>query len=207
MARLLLAATFVLTTLFTLCVTLIHAQPVNDAALRTFVLPSPDCATPCWQGLEPGVTDIYNIMSTLNNHVWVSSVTHENYSKFSNGFVRWQWSDERPNFVLDIGNLWYDESVIQDFSIRTDVRLGDMLLLLGQPDWTITRRMNSDVIHISTWYPARSLLVEAWAQCAGSRLNVWYAKSDLTWVNQLPTSEKSNPPGGSAVLGAVDLCR
>lgn len=194
--------------LFTLCVAIIRAQPLNDTELRTFVLPPAGCADPCWQGLQPGITNIFDIMSTLHNNHWVTNVTHENYSKFSNGFVRWQWSSERPTFLEDNerSNLWYEDSVIEDFSIRTEVRLGDMLLLLGQPDWTITRRMDVGVVRISTWYPARSIMVEALARCSGSLLNVWYAKSDLTWMRELPPSERTNPPGGSAVLGAAALC-
>ena len=198
-----------LTLLFMLCVTIIHAQPVNEDDLRTFVLPIDGCTEPCWQGLQPGVTNIFDIMATLRNNAWVSSITHENYSKFSNGFVRWEWSANRPAFVLDkeISSLWYSDSVAQDFSIRTEVNLGDMLLLLGEPNWTIARRIDASLLRISTWYPAQSMMVEALVQCSGSPLNVWYAKSDLTWLNELPSSERSHPAGGSAVLGAMAICR
>jgi hypothetical protein len=199
----------VLTLLFTLCVAIIHAQPVNDDDLRAFVMPPAGCDQPCWQGLQPGVTDIFTIMSTLRQNAWVSSVHHENYTKFSNGFVRWQWSEFRPSFIhhTDLNNLWYSDSVAQDFRIFTHVSLGEMILLLGKPDWMITRRMNVGVVEISAWYGSRGLMVGAVASCSGGLLSVWHARSSVTWMHELPRSERSHPPGGSAVLGAVATCR
>lgn len=195
--------------LFTLCVALIQTQPVNDNDLRGFVMPPEGCAEPCWQGLQPGVTEIFDIMSTLHDHDWVSSVHHENFSKFSNGFVRWQWSSERPSFIHenDLNNLWYEESVIQDFSIQTHVSLGEMTLLLGKPDWTVTRRMGEGSMEINAWYDARRLMLVAIAPCSGTPLNIWHARSNITWMKELPPSERSRPPGGSAILNALATCR
>lgn len=194
-----------LTALFTLCVALIHTQPRQDDALRAFVLPPEGCAAPCWQGLQPGVTDIFGIMSTLKSNVWVSGVHHENYSKFSDGFVRWNWSEQRPAFIRadDYNSLWYDESVAQNFYIETQLSLGEVWLVLGQPDWTLIRPVGEDYVKVYAGYAAQSLMVAANVPCWGSLPSMWRAKTGLSWQKELPVE---GGPGVTALQAAVS-CR
>ncbi len=184
---LLLKSALILTTLFTLFITLIRAQPYENGELRAFLIPSDDCISPCWQGIRPGETDVFGVMELLKVNKWISTVFFENYSTFSNGYIRWNWSSLRPSVVSGDGsnNLWFDDNITQNFYVETQIHFGDVWLLLGKPDWfNIHRSYNR--IRVDGVYQDQVLIVTFEIPCYQSVSRFWLAKTDIVWVKDLP---------------------
>jgi hypothetical protein len=189
----LLKSALILTGLFTLSIALIRAQPYDNQELRTFLMPPHDCMSPCWQGIRPGETNVFGVMDLLKANKWVSTIHFQNYSTFSNGYIRWNWSGLRPSMISSTGatNLWFDDNITQDFYVETQIHFGDVWLLLGQPDWMNIYRMN-DRIRIDGAYKDQVLMVTFEIPCSQSLSHFWLARTDVAWVKELPVASESS---------------
>jgi len=176
----------ILTLLFTLSIALIRAQRYDNQELRAFLIPS-DCLSPCWQGIRPGETNVFGVMELLKANKWVSSIHYENYSTFSNGYIRWNWSGLQPSLILvgDSTNLWFDNNIAQNFYVETQVNFGDIWLLLGKPDWFNIYRMYNR-IRVDGIYKDQVLMVTFEVPCSQAISRFWLAKTDIVWIKDLP---------------------
>lgn len=187
LARLCLKCFAVLTAIFALSIALIRAQPYDDSELRAFLLPPEGCPAPCWQGIRPGETYAADVMTLLKKHPWVHSVHHENYSTFSNGYIRWQWSALRPSMIdeNDPTNLWFDDSTTQNFHMLTDIRFGDLWLILGTPDGFLFNQIHES-IKVSIIYHDQVMLVVVDILCSRPLTRLWRARTDIVWLKEIP---------------------
>jgi hypothetical protein len=185
--RLLLKSILILTILFTMSIALIRAQSYDPHDVRTFLMPPSGCPAPCWQGIRPGVTNVYDVMTLLKENIWIRSVQYENYSTFSNGYVRWTWSLSRPRVIRENGlsNLWFDENIAQNFHIVTDIPFGEVWLALGKPDRLHVYRVNN-WLQINGTYETESMMVMFKVPCSQSPRGLWLAKTDVSWSKDLP---------------------
>ncbi|MEO8393954.1 MAG: hypothetical protein ABI700_13265 [Chloroflexota bacterium] len=113
---------------------LFHAPPANDEAGR-FVLS--DCAMPCWQGIQPGVTRIDDAILLLNSNPWVKGL--QIVERPPSTYLYWDWSAVKPRFAGDPHALippemWGQNGVIQLIFIPTSLAYGEVSLLLGAPN-------------------------------------------------------------------------
>jgi hypothetical protein len=124
--------------LFALCAgltgavaTLAHRDPPPRVAA---LLPDPDCAPPCWQGLRPGATAPSVLQAWMDHppHDWRAVFFHERGSP--PGFDNWE--------ITAPDGVHFDISVVRIQNPRIDrllltapdLRLGDVLAALGPPD-------------------------------------------------------------------------
>jgi hypothetical protein len=64
----------VITTLCTLTLAAIRAQPYDDSELRAFLLPPEGCAAPCFMGIRPGVTTGDEAIAILERTGWIAQM-------------------------------------------------------------------------------------------------------------------------------------
>jgi len=135
-----LALTLTLT--FTAFVGLIHAQPYDNREVRAFLLPPEDCRAPCFMGIRPGVTTLFQARALLESHDWVSDVrVRSNFTAPGNGprpvQVIWDWSGRQPSWINDhvTGLLRVDSNTntVSSLSVPTRIPLAHVWLLLGRP--------------------------------------------------------------------------
>jgi hypothetical protein len=185
--RLLVKSILILTGLFSLSIALIRAQSDDAQDLRTFLMPPSGCPPPCWQGIRPGVTNVYDVMTLLQENIWIRSVHYENYSTFSNGYVRWNWSVLHPPAVRENGfsNLWFDQNIAQSFHIGTEIPFGEVWLALGKPDRLDVYRVNN-WLQINGTYENELMMVMFKIPCSQTPRGLWLAKTDISWATELP---------------------
>lgn len=188
----LLKFALILTALFASSIALIRAQPYDNQELRTFLMPPQNCLSPCWQGIRPGETNVLDVMDLLKTNKWISTVHFENYSTFSNGYIRWNWSMGKPTMISSDGatNLWFDNNITQDFYVETQIHFGDVWLLLGKPDWFNIYRMNNRM-RIDSVYENQVLMVTFEVPCSQSLSAFWLARTAVAWVKELPPTSAS----------------
>ncbi|MEP7291026.1 MAG: hypothetical protein ABI835_04550 [Chloroflexota bacterium] len=107
-----------------------HSQSSDDRDLGTVILPSPECASPCWQGIEIGVTTRQQATEMLEAHPWVAQVYQTSLA------VTWRWNGKQParfNGDKD-GLLQIGGGVVRQIRIQTLIPFGDVWLLLDRPD-------------------------------------------------------------------------
>ena len=135
MIRYLTRWTVLLTLLFVLPVALIRAQPYNDSDLRAFLTPPAGCPAPCFMGIRTGVTTADEAVAILESHEWIRA-TQEYYEEIVLTDLVLEWKPSSPGWLDKAGNgrLGFEQGVVESIVIATRLGLGDVLLILGNPD-------------------------------------------------------------------------
>lgn len=110
----------------------VHRDESDYADLSALLLPSPGCASACWNGIEIGVTTREEATRILEASPWVGEVYQTTLA------VTWSWSGSQPSEIngardglLQIGN-----NRVRQIRIQTLIPFGDVWLLLDRPDST-----------------------------------------------------------------------
>lgn len=111
-----------------------HAQPTDDD-LRIF-LPPDDCAAPCWEGIQPGVTTLNEAITRLRANPWIERVYVKSDAPFT--FLYVDWSQQAPAFAENVSlrlptYMWVRRNTIQLIVIPTLIPYGEIWSLLGAP--------------------------------------------------------------------------
>jgi hypothetical protein len=116
--------------LFAALVGLVHLQPQDLNPLLALVTPSHNCAAPCWHGIQPGVTNAVEAITILEAHPWVGDMA------INGNAISWRWNGAQPFPVQpgDGGSLAVDRQIVAAITLETAARLGDVWLLLEQPE-------------------------------------------------------------------------
>ena len=187
---------------FALPVLLIRAQPYDDSDLRALLDVPPDCAAPCFMGIRPGATDIWDALDVLNNHEWVARVGQYDFehSKNLDGTITieidWEWSGAQPSLIdaSRSGSVWILDDRVVSIDVPTFLRLGDVRLGMGTPEreqlYTMRNARGSQYTHY-TWYPQGSLQMIASSPCPVGELN--RAQVVVQW-----TARPLQLPGGNS---------
>jgi hypothetical protein len=160
-----------LTLLTALLIGLTYAQPDDNPMLRAFLLPPAGCAPPCFLNVRPGHTPSADAVALLENHAWIETVEP------SSSFYDLVWSGAQPAFI-DAGALSYlliAAGRVDQIRLRTILRLGDVVALLGAPDegaaWL--SGSSSGVFH-TVWYHGLGLEIGGYAACPARYDDLWH---------------------------------
>jgi hypothetical protein len=130
MLRLIIKPLVLLVALSAVLIGVAYSQPADRSALGVLILPDAACRTPCWQGIEIGVTTRQQAMDLLEAHPWVAQVYQTSLA------VTWRWNGSQPalfNGEKD-GLLQIRGGLVRQIRIQTLIPFGDAWLLLGRPD-------------------------------------------------------------------------
>lgn len=188
MYRPLLRLSLVLVIAFTLMVGLIRARPYDGSLIRLFIMPPDGCPAPCWQGIRPGITNTDTALRLLRSSPWVGSVQTQFYLGYSNGWITWQWDGSQPPLTARTGqdNLGIYYSTVQNISIMTRIRYGDLLLTLGKPDW-VKRDVLAGTIYLDHAYLNPSFLVKLKLACNFPARKLWLEPVTIFWTKHVET--------------------
>lgn len=198
MIRLLIQPGLLLAALLTLPILLIRAQPYDSAPLRAFLFDA-DCSAPCFMGIRPGTSSADDVYRILREHAWVDSVL--DYTQTADevgrpgisGEITWRWSGAQPAWIDDSvqGRLRLQRDVVSWMNIRTRIALGDVRLLLAQPDWeqfVIERRTENDqTISYRGAYQRDGLLFQTASTRCPARGIWWQALTLAVWYDLTPS--------------------
>ncbi len=151
--------------LFSTAIGLIRAQPYVPAALDRFLTPPPGCKVPCFMGIQPGKTTVEQALAILraNEAITQVQVRRPYYAQHS---LNWRWVDEPQNryesytFLIEAGRIdWPTVPWQAWYTLPSDITLGDVQLVLGEPAHVTATRTN-DYLERATFvleYPERGL--------------------------------------------------
>ncbi len=112
----------------------------DNPLVAAFFALTPDCLSPCWQGIHPGETSLDDAVALLRANAWVGMVTQIGALSSEGGFatvINWEWSSAFPygrsSHAVD-GSLVGQNGIVQQIYLLTDLRFGDVWLSLGKPD-------------------------------------------------------------------------
>jgi hypothetical protein len=141
MTRLWLILTFFIMALLMLALVALRAGPADDEGLKSLLFPS-TCSTPCFIGIQPGVTAIGDARALLENHPWVMEVElvfagPDAIIENRDGRLHWRWNGRQPvplkTPFLEAGEIVAEHGVVQSVKVTTAVPFGDVWLVLGRP--------------------------------------------------------------------------
>ena len=160
----------------------IRAHPYDDSALRALLTPPADCPAPCFMGIRPGVTTLWEALELLDQHGWVARLGAYDFENSQNPdgtvtiMLTWEWSGAQPG-VIDSsrsGSLWVLDDLIVSIDVVTRLQQGDIQLALGLPDkeqFITVRGPQGDLYTHYAWYETPSLMIIADNRCPARELS------------------------------------
>jgi hypothetical protein len=109
---------------------LFRTQPYRSLIAEGLPDSQPDCASPCFLGIQVGRTTPIEALALLNHHPWI-----ERAERTTNQFIIWNWSGYQPDYINPTipGKLLINADRVIAISLWTTYRLGDWMLALGSP--------------------------------------------------------------------------
>ncbi len=130
--------------LFTASVLLVHAQPHDDHNVSSLLV-NDTCASPCFMGIQPGVTLAGDAVKLLESHEWVQNIEarYTDFGQSTNtfwGYVYWQWKPgsplwtHTPSYTLGLHDSYLRilDGRVNEISFSTTLPLGAVVLSTGQ---------------------------------------------------------------------------
>ena len=179
---------FVLTTVallmlvFMLPIAFIRAQPYDDSELQAFLAPIDDCVGMCFMGIQPGQTTATEAMALLEIHEWVADIQVIRLQNQSRnplphfGGLSWEWTGQQPA-LIDAQQRGYIEIYASRAGrgrLPTHITLGDLWLVLGQPDRRFLFLLKDQVAQLEAVYADLGLVVTASWRCPADAWTIWH---------------------------------
>jgi hypothetical protein len=170
--------------LFALMMVLIHAQPRDDSALRSFFTSPEGCAAPCFAGIRVGETRHDEALQLLHAQPWIGVI-------FDNPtYITWTWNGQQPSFVFayksdsQVGRIDFRQGIAYRISLATTAMWGDFLSVFPAPDEqgeTITLGSPKYLVHYGG-YAEQGFVVQVLTACPlKTRDDLWYSTVMITW--------------------------
>lgn len=178
----------VVTSVLTVTMALIHAQPYANPDVRAIVS-DPTCDSPCWAGIVPGVTSASEAIAILEAHPWIDQVQE------SVGKISFWWNGQQPAILDDTGRAFHGRLEIRliegiervaSIVLATRAAFGDVQLELGQPDALTLYAIAGDddtragVVHVGE-YVARGISIFNLLNCPLEVTDFWHAATFIAF--------------------------
>ncbi len=182
MTRLLVFPTVVLLVLFGTLIALIHTQIYDDHTIRAILLPT-DCNSPCFMGIQPGVTRVKDAYALLTANPWVGEISSHIDAGCCTIAINWKWNGKQPA-ILDGGeNAIYvafkpvtGEQIVQNIVLHTRIEAGNAVLVLGE--WPLQESgalqgLNS--AYVEAFYSQQMMHLSMSVPCPVTYWRLWQA--------------------------------
>jgi hypothetical protein len=129
--------TLILVAAFAAAVTLLRVLSYSSSDLHAIITPPENCAMPCWNGIQPGVTTVDEAVQILQADPTVSDY------QVTPGKLSWWWNGDQPAAFDTSGRAFHGRMEyatvngadrITSIVLDTTIPLGNVQLTLGSPD-------------------------------------------------------------------------
>jgi hypothetical protein len=170
-----------LTLAFGAAIGLVRAQPYDASEIRAFLTPPQDCAAPCFLGVQPGRTTLDEAVALLEASGWIAEVER------GGRFHDFLWNGQQPDFIDDraLNYFMIRAGVVDQIRLRTRLRLGDVVGLLGRPDDSFSWLTGSGSgVFYAMIYTRLGVEVSGFAPCPALRRNMWQMPVEIRLQGQ-----------------------
>lgn len=164
-----------------------HALPYDDGGMAA-AFNDPGCPSPCFMGIQPGVTLFADAIAILEAHPWVASV------RITDNSAEWTWSGSQPDFLLippenfPFTRILSRNGTVTWIGFKTNAPTATFQMIFGTPNRSIatiwesykpvgTRPYQTTERLINhqqrAQFDGEALEIIAGVACPPTRLNLW----------------------------------
>lgn len=172
--------------LLLLLIRLLPGDQSRFEELRALITPPEGCPMPCWAGIQPDVTPLLDALTLLAAHPWVGRISNQAHPVYLGhglvvtGTVTWDWNGTQPGILTDtrFNVLSVQSGIVTDIQIDSHALLGDLWLLLGQPDASVISgdAQDPNVRELAVQYPEKGSIFAAVLHCPLDTVSFWQAQ-------------------------------
>jgi hypothetical protein len=165
--------------IFTTSILLIHAQPYDDAQLRTFLTPPEDCDAPCFMGIRPGLMTIREGAARLQSGNGFASVRAVSFQLYEVHFADGTAPIEQARVYMVAAP---DVSVARVNLFDSGLPLSRFILAFGKPERLIIyNTLRRNVVTYVAFYLQKAVYVLVDLQlCSVGQTMLWSNRRDVT---------------------------
>ena len=114
--------------------TTFERQQSRLEAIRDFLTLPPDCPSPCFISIRPGVSTEDELITILETHEWIGEYETDYYESWIS--IDWTWSGLQPAFIDDAvkGEVSLKDGIVYGIDFDTTIAFGDIWTLYGSPE-------------------------------------------------------------------------
>jgi hypothetical protein len=182
MLRIALIAVVLMLGMFSLPIAIIRARPYDDSDVRAFLAPAEGCFRACFMGIQPGQTTAEDALAVLEGHDWVADVEivqlrDQRLTTLPDfGGLSWEWTGQQPALIdaRQRGTIEIYASRAGRGRLPTHITLGDLWLVMGQPDRRFLFLLKDHVAQLEAVYADLGLVVTATWRCPADAWTIWH---------------------------------
>ncbi|HVU11863.1 MAG TPA: hypothetical protein VHD90_11320 [Phototrophicaceae bacterium] len=172
--------------LFTLAILMSRVQASHDSSLSD-LLPTADCAAPCFLGIRPGVTSVDTGLQTLRASPLIRSVSPMTWNPSSGPSSHLYEVDFVPTFVsmqkAQMQLVTHPDSGIIDSILLTGmgIQLSQIELAFGRPESsTLDESVHIGLVTYASFYPQYQMYIQTMmVLCAPEGEPFWAQRENL----------------------------
>ncbi|MBI1278953.1 MAG: hypothetical protein GC179_12565 [Anaerolineaceae bacterium] len=144
---------------------MIRAQSYDNRDVQAFLLPD-GCTSPCFMGIQPGITKPQDALSQLRS---TESISRVGVSE-SLETIAWFWNENHSGLMdsSQIPALFYDRDEISSIRLYTRIRLGDLMLQMdtsGSQRIAMRQTTPYTSFNVDLYYVGKGYVLNAVVNC------------------------------------------
>jgi len=161
--------------------------------VQTFLYPNEDCAPPCWQGIQPGITDSLTAVDKLRALPWVTGLYAIQGIVINDSYIRWKWNGKQPKIVDGErdGRMWFHNGTVYSIEIPLVISFGMVWGAFGTPQVETTFRtpFSPPQVFYNAAYLYRTLQFSGIVICPATGYHLLSMRVDATVATAKAISE------------------
>jgi hypothetical protein len=181
----------VLIIFFTFVVILIHTQPYDDSQLRAFLTPPNNCPTPCFMGIQAGVTRVSAGESYLQASPQIQSIKAVSFQLYEV-----QFNENAPTQAARVYFAALPDVTIERVNLfDSGIPFNRFFLTFGTPERLVVYdTLRHNVVSLVAFYPEYGLsIVTNFSLCTMQQSALWSDQRDVAIDVGLWRSESEQP--------------
>lgn len=172
-------------------VMLIVAQPYDDGSVRGVLMPQ-DCPMPCFLGIQPGKTPIYDAIDLLEKSGWAQDVEVQRNIAGWVEQVLWTWNgtqssiyaSQSKNRIAVSHSIQTSPQLVTSVTVSTTIPVAYAYLLLGDTYLTDSRREEGQLgARVSAFYIGPFVNIWSVIECPGTKERFWEAPMSIEFMS------------------------
>lgn len=164
--------------------------PDDIAQTEALFAPLAECLSPCWQGIQPGIsgTSSADAIQVLHAIPWVAQLSVIQGIVSHDSIVRWDWKPDAPPIINQNrdGRMWTHNGEIYLIELPLNINFATAMIVFGPPTSVEALRspQSPPALFFHAFYNGGQMELQITVDCPGTFRQILAAQVTLYFVGE-----------------------